>query len=144
VIHENYGIRKEFKMEMMYNGTLVMPNNYAVVNEEEMTYVEGGGTFYIQIGKKSPIITALGVAANIKTRAAVLAKLEAMGVAIAGAIEVGTAGLGSLYAGAFILSWSSVASTIAGMVVEKGINAIKGKKFKIVSGFFIPSFTFKF
>ena len=32
-------------MEMTYNGTLVMPANYAVVNEEEMTYVEGGGFF---------------------------------------------------------------------------------------------------
>jgi len=29
-------------MEMMYDGALVMPNNYAVVNEEEMTYVNGG------------------------------------------------------------------------------------------------------
>ena len=29
-------------MEMCYDGALVMPNNYAVVNEEEMTYVEGG------------------------------------------------------------------------------------------------------
>jgi len=25
-------------MEMTYNGTLVMPAKYAVVNEEEMTY----------------------------------------------------------------------------------------------------------
>lgn len=30
-------------MEMCYDGALVMPNNYAVVDEEEMTYVEGGG-----------------------------------------------------------------------------------------------------
>ncbi len=30
------------KIEMTYNGTLVMPANYAVVNEEEMTYVDGG------------------------------------------------------------------------------------------------------
>ena len=29
-------------MEMTYDGVLVMPNNYVVVNEEEMTYVEGG------------------------------------------------------------------------------------------------------
>lgn len=29
-------------MEMCYDGALVMPKNYAVVNEEEMTYVEGG------------------------------------------------------------------------------------------------------
>ena len=33
---------REFKMEMCYDGALVMPKNYAVVNEEEMTYVEGG------------------------------------------------------------------------------------------------------
>lgn len=30
------------KLEMCYDGALVMPSNYAVMNEEEMTYVEGG------------------------------------------------------------------------------------------------------
>ena len=30
-------------MEMCYDGALVMPSSYAVMNEEEMTYVEGGG-----------------------------------------------------------------------------------------------------
>ncbi len=34
-------------MEMYYDGALVMPNNYAVVNEEEMTYVEGGARVYL-------------------------------------------------------------------------------------------------
>ena len=29
-------------MEICYDGALVMPKNYAVVNEEEMTYVNGG------------------------------------------------------------------------------------------------------
>lgn len=29
-------------MDMCYGGALVMPNNYAVMNEEEMAYVEGG------------------------------------------------------------------------------------------------------
>lgn len=29
-------------MEMCYDGTLVMPSSYAVMEEEEMTYVEGG------------------------------------------------------------------------------------------------------
>lgn len=29
-------------MEMCYDGTLVMPSSYAVMDEEEMTYVEGG------------------------------------------------------------------------------------------------------
>ena len=32
-------------MEMCYDGTLVMPSSYAVIDEEEMTYVEGGGVF---------------------------------------------------------------------------------------------------
>lgn len=35
-------IGKECNMEMCYDGALVMPNNYAVVDEEEMTYVDGG------------------------------------------------------------------------------------------------------
>lgn len=29
-------------MEMCYDGALAMPKNYAVINEEEMTYVDGG------------------------------------------------------------------------------------------------------
>ncbi len=31
-------------MEMCYDGTLVMPSSYAVMSEDEMTYVEGGYT----------------------------------------------------------------------------------------------------
>lgn len=30
-------------MDMCYDGTLVMPSSYAVMDEEEMSYVEGGG-----------------------------------------------------------------------------------------------------
>ena len=30
-------------MELCYDGALVMPSSYAVMDEEEMTYVEGGG-----------------------------------------------------------------------------------------------------
>lgn len=29
-------------MEMTYDGMLVMPSNYSVMDEEEMTYVDGG------------------------------------------------------------------------------------------------------
>ena len=29
-------------MTMTYDGTMVMPKNYAVVTEDEMTYVDGG------------------------------------------------------------------------------------------------------
>ena len=34
--------KKEFNMETNYNGTLVMPANYAVVDNDEMMYVDGG------------------------------------------------------------------------------------------------------
>ncbi len=33
-------------MEMCYDGALVMPSSYAVMDEEEMMYVEGGGELY--------------------------------------------------------------------------------------------------
>ena len=32
-------------MEMCYDGALVMPSNYAVMNEDEMMYVEGGAVY---------------------------------------------------------------------------------------------------
>lgn len=46
-------------MDMYYDGALVMPSNYAVMNEEEMTYVEGGGTVKLKIKNNSFIIGAL-------------------------------------------------------------------------------------
>lgn len=33
-------------MEMCYDGALVMPSSYAVMNEEEMTYVDGGNGWW--------------------------------------------------------------------------------------------------
>lgn len=37
-------MKEDDTMEMCYDGALVMPKNYVVMNEEEMTYVEGGIT----------------------------------------------------------------------------------------------------
>ena len=36
-------------MEMTYNGTLVMPKNFVVVDEEEMTYTNGGEHYQVFI-----------------------------------------------------------------------------------------------
>ena len=36
-------------MEMCYNGELVMPSNFVAINENEMEYVEGGGTLTITL-----------------------------------------------------------------------------------------------
>lgn len=38
-------------MVMTYDGALVMPSSYAVMNEEEMTYVEGGAPDPIYVHK---------------------------------------------------------------------------------------------
>lgn len=44
--------KKEEKkiMDMCYDGTLVMPSSYAMMGEDEMSYVEGGGT--VKLGLK--------------------------------------------------------------------------------------------
>ena len=34
-------------MDMCYSGALVLPSSYAVMNEEEMSYTEGGWSDYI-------------------------------------------------------------------------------------------------
>lgn len=46
-------------MEMCYDGALVMPSRYAVMNEDEMTYVEGG--WYIPRGVAAAAIDAVGL-----------------------------------------------------------------------------------
>ena len=73
-------------MEMCYDGALVMPRNYAVVSEEEMTYVEGGATASVTIkgGFSSNLIKAVanagvGVATGLIT-GAVCAALSITGV----------------------------------------------------------------
>lgn len=38
---KNLKQRRARKMEMCYDGALVMPSSYAVMSEEEMIYVEG-------------------------------------------------------------------------------------------------------
>ena len=114
-----------------------MPKSFAAVSEEEMTYVEGGGTFYIEFKSDSFLITLLAAVGTTLTVAKATAILSGASIAIATAIELGTAGIGTLYAGAFLLA------AIAGAAVGYGINWLKGKKFKIASGAWIPSATIK-
>jgi len=51
-------------MEMCYDGALMMPSSYAVMNEDEMTYVEGGGVVRIQLNQEAArFLTSVGAAA---------------------------------------------------------------------------------
>lgn len=40
--------RRNTNMEMCYSGALVMPSSYAVMDEEEMMYVEGGSKKWVK------------------------------------------------------------------------------------------------
>jgi len=70
-------------MTMTYDGTMVMPKNYAVVTEDEMTYVDGGGIREIDEGTLGSLIGAALVAVGKKfiTKTAVLGALHAAGAA---------------------------------------------------------------
>lgn len=47
-------------MEMCYDGALVMPNSYAVMDEEEMTYVEGGRKKIVITITRAAVVGAIG------------------------------------------------------------------------------------
>lgn len=38
-------------MEMCYNDALVMPNSFDIINEEEMTYIDGGKTVTVTFSR---------------------------------------------------------------------------------------------
>ena len=128
-------------MEMTYNGKLVMPENYSEMTENDMIYVDGGGKAYLKIGKNSIIINVLANLGKNATKEAMKKALIGAGASIAAAIELGTAGVGTLWVGAFILAWGDIIPTIAAEAVSYGISSLKGKKFKIASGWLCPNIT---
>ena len=54
-------------MEMCYDGALVMPSRYAVMDSDEMTYVEGGGIGEHWFNKKNFVIMTIDVAVAVAT-----------------------------------------------------------------------------
>lgn len=134
-------------MGLCDDGTLVMPSSYAVMDEEEMSYVEGGGTVSLglKIGKNSFVIHALSAIGSTLTIAKCTAALTGCQIAIATAIELGTAGMGTLYAGAFLLAFGGVIPVIASAAVTYGIQGLKGKTFKCsVSRSWLPDISHTF
>lgn len=110
-------------MEMCYNGALVMPSNYAIVNDNEMEYVDGG--FYISYNTIRAVVltacinpigaTLVGIACYklagyITAKAAILgAKIGALGGPLVSAIS---GAVSAVIGGA-------AAFTIARAVIEK-------------------------
>lgn len=84
-------------MEMCYNGTLVMPTNYVVINDNEMQYIDGGvsSTWNTTAGKAESYYNAMywvfvGLACTYVGSFAVLGGLIGGGV---GALIGGAAGM---------------------------------------------------
>lgn len=97
-------------MEMYYDGALVMPKNYAVVDEEEMEYVDGG--FYLSSDNCATIATYVyaagwGIGAGLAI-AALAKKLEAVGSGIVSFLR----GLGTSVGGVI----GAVVGTIVGVL----------------------------
>lgn len=96
-----------------------------------MEYFDGGGTVTFKISSNSFIIGALSAVGGSLTIAKTTAVLAGLGVTIATAIELGTAGIGTLIAGAFLVAWGGIVPALAGFTVTYGINSLKGKTFSI-------------
>ena len=96
-------------MEMCYSGVLVMPSSYAVMDEVEMTYLEGGATY---------VRDALIVAASYdqaSENAKALAGLALVSATVAGAYVGGSIGaligaIGGMIAGSVMWGWSASCS----------------------------------
>ena len=94
-------------MEMSYGGTLVMPKSYAVMDQEEMCYVEGGASWSRAFGKykvtvsdvRAAFVAALGVAAAVCTIAASIKGLVGPFSAFAAATIISSFAVGMYSAG---------------------------------------------
>ena len=132
------------KMEMTYDGVLVMPNNYVVVNEEEMTYVDGGGTLTVTI-KASTIKNVIGLLGGAVSGYAIQLGLDALAAHLVIPIEIGTAGMATVAVAMFLVLWNGAAAAISAAIVGGlvGMGASKlyrgGNITKSFSGRFLPT-----
>ena len=112
-------------MEMCYDGALVMPNNFAVVNEEEMTYVSGGETLTVTFSRD--FLRDCVTAGMSTLLAAILGALGSLGSGVCAAVcaAVG-AGLGWIIGGS--IARSQIKSDQS---ISVWIPFVKKKKFYI-------------
>ena len=107
-------------MEMCYEGALVMPSSYAVMNEEEMTYVEGGMT-----GKARTAEERICVASFVATSAYAVSKMTM--AAFKGALSTACAPLVSFIAalgGCALMAAATYEWTLAGIASTYATNKV--------------------
>ncbi len=105
-------------MEMCYDGALVMPSSYAIMDEEEMTYVEGGGT--------------LTVSYNIKVTKNLIKACASAGVGAAVGVIVGsiTSKLHWILGVAIGVVTGVITSLVMSYISDTKMSNIKDKTFK--------------
>ena len=113
-------------MEATYNATLTMPANFSVLDEEEMTYVEGGGTITVTITKGTiqGIISLLGGSVSA---VGIQLGLDALAAALVTPIEFGTAGAATLAVAAFLVAWHGLAAALASSIMGGLVGVGAGK-----------------
>ena len=99
-------------MTMTYDGTMVMPKNYAVVTEDEMTYVDGGyyrtATHYFSSAEdayndlNSTAWKFYGLALTVAVSSTLLGAWLG-----AGAVGALIGGIGGFFAGCVVWGWAS-------------------------------------
>lgn len=98
-------------MELCYVGGLVMPSSYAMMNEEEMTYVEGGT---ITINRRTITAAVVGIVGFIEI-ATNIHKIASVIVNIAPKIASFILGAGPLVQAACIVLGELVAAAAIGL-----------------------------
>ena len=97
-------------MEMCYDGTLVMPDNYAVVSEDEMTYVDGG-MFIIPSNSASTTTTTKVSVTLSASQCNELATIMSIGGGVASAASVAATFVSTLVGGPVA---GAIVGTLAG------------------------------
>lgn len=119
---------------MCYDGVLVMPKNYAVANEEEMTYIDGGA--YLSHNKIVDIVGFCSV--NSYTVAALASAIKSSCVYVIGALTASLGVVGTAL-GALGAAWlSGQATNIASAFVNDLVLFKKGVDITLDFFFCIP------
>lgn len=119
--------------------TLQLPMNYVEVERDEMEYVDGGGTISITLSYGF----IAGLVARAGTGYALTAALVAFDAGLAAAIELGTAGWGTLFAAMASAAFGAMIPTIVGLITRGVVNGIYNGgalHFNLTGGPLCPNF----
>ena len=127
-------------MEMCYSGALVMPSSYAVMDEEEMTYVDGGKSTWVSYSSVSAAYSAhaqagsafhyfaVGLGVAFAAFGTIVGTIKGLGNLIIGAIIGGT---GGLIAGSVVWGWGTKFHDCANELYQKNGTSRWSKSCKI-------------